>query len=437
MLLLGVVAVVVVGILVLATLHPSGFLWIYLILTTSVFGAVDVAGIEVRGAVNVLLYLHLIAIAATFTRICFGRRWQRAHIWASSPFIVLFAWGVFWAVVRSGSTPYDAVVDGKDLLSGGLLLYLGTVSPKGNSIRNMIMAVGLVLALLVVAYRVTGWAMPYYDVVSVGDRAEGFYFFTATYIYLAYVLALGVWYDRRRPPIWCVVLGGPLFLGLVLQGHQSLAVAGTMLTVALPFVGDVKRATFRRLATSACLTVVVIGIGLGYPRSPTMLSNDVRDQLTYREGSLGSRITYNYFRIAAWRTRPLLGFGLLDEQTSLGQRMTSESTSRFTDTVGTVDAGYVDLLVRFGVLGSLAYLIGLARTILIAGREGGSGATRDALVLFLFSMFGVNLVWSALTYSHGLVGVVLGIHLLLIGPLNDRRSSLVEAPETVISFGFR
>ncbi len=413
MIALGFVGACVVAFAAAALLQPRLFLWMYLVLSTSAFGLIDVAGIEMAGAVNILLYLNAIAGGAAFLRICLGRHMNPAHIRASLPFLMLFTWGVIWAVVGSGSTPYHAIVDGKDLLAGVLLLYLGTVPSGKDSVGGTVISIGVVLALLVVMFRITGLIMPHYDAVSAASREEGFHFFTPTYVYLAYVLVLGFWYERARPPVWVAPVFVLLSLGIILQGHTSLAVVGVMVAVALPFVGEVRRSTFRRWVTAGAVAAIVIGVSMDAGGPATALSESARNQVTYREGSIGARITYNQFRLAAWGTRPLLGFGLLDEQASLGETLTSESTNRFTATVGTVDAGYVDLLVRFGILGTTVYLLWFGRSIFVARKVGERGATRDALTLFLLSMLVVNLVWSVLTYSHGLIAIVLAMHLML------------------------
>lgn len=118
-----------------------------------------------------------------------------------------------------------------------------------------------------------------------------------------------------------------------------------------------------------------------------------------------SRAIYNKPRIELIEQRPLFGYGFVNKNIiKLGENVYTESLSF-------IDSGYIDLLGKFGIIGTSFYLISLIS--LIFDRK-----TTDfysiSLKLFILQFLFVNLTWSVFSFRFGLISLSLAIFLYFI-----------------------
>jgi O-antigen ligase len=114
----------------------------------------------------------------------------------------------------------------------------------------------------------------------------------------------------------------------------------------------------------------------------------------------------------AVRERPWAGYGFVDETSPLGRRFMTAADSRFEQTLGTVDGGYLDLLVRFGILGTSALLLTFGGLPLRVLRSRDGDAAASGAALFLLSYYPVAVTWSVFSYAHGIAPAILAFFLV-------------------------
>ena len=93
-----------------------------------------------------------------------------------------------------------------------------------------------------------------------------------------------------------------------------------------------------------------------------------------------------------------MGWGLFINTPLWGKEIKEQSTSIHNERLATVDSGYIDMLVRFGVLGTGLLII----SFVIYCVNCLFNYHRAYIFIFLMSFLAISLTWSVLTYSFGL-----------------------------------
>ena len=149
----------------------------------------------------------------------------------------------------------------------------------------------------------------------------------------------------------------------------------------------------------------LFGIDLGYLISIfaiIFLTYDVLNEAFYEinniSGSVLSRINIQGFRVELIREKILLGWGFIGKSSDLGNLISSMSVSPHTELISTVDSGFIDLLIKFGVLGTMIYILFLYR---ISTFIHPSYNRYYKILLYCFVLISFTL--SPLTYHFGLI----------------------------------
>tara|TARA_B100001287_G_C22642618_1_gene510934 strand:- start:868 stop:1362 length:495 start_codon:yes stop_codon:yes gene_type:complete len=128
------------------------------------------------------------------------------------------------------------------------------------------------------------------------------------------------------------------------------------------------------------------------------------------DASIASRFIYDALRIDVISYRPLFGYGFIHPSSSIMSQLPIDFSSVYKEALTTVDSGYVDLLVRFGAIGTIFYLfpfayISLKRIIL----NKRYNYTQILMAFFVAQYFLVNTTWSVFSFNHGLTPLVLAL----------------------------
>ena len=405
MLVAGVLIIIILALVVLLERVPNTTLLAYFVIYSGFLGLFDLSSIPGLSVQN-LLFLFSAAMAVMLAMNGLGSL-LRSLPWQLYLFLGFFFFGVAYPVIQGNSNVVSALTDGKDLLAYTLLGYLVLMRDR----LNFRLIIGF---LLLHAYLMTGWLVlfaltgffpPAYE--PVGEQG-GLHLLFASVIALAFFFQLVRTRENATPAGWAGLL--VLAVGLVIQPHRAVFLVTLAVLFGYWFVfGSIRE---RLLLTGVGIVMgaaVVAVIGLA-PIINSLVGPF--QELAQFEGAIGSRLNVAAVRIGLILQEPVFGYGFIDESSPMGAIIAERAANRFEQTLGVVDAGYLDLAIRFGLVGVVAFT---AAYILLAYRGvfRSSEPIARMMGVFLASYLGIGLTWSVMTYIHGIVPACLAIFLML------------------------
>lgn len=122
-----------------------------------------------------------------------------------------------------------------------------------------------------------------------------------------------------------------------------------------------------------------------------------------RQEALDSRGRYNEFRWQLIAREFWGGYGYLSRDTRLVSLSARADNSSYMTDLSFIDAGYVDLMGRFGLIGTVLFLLVPLWFLRIAS---WNRQTLPYLLLILF-FYAVNMTWSVFSYPQGIIVLAL------------------------------
>jgi hypothetical protein len=393
---------------------PKLYMWLYLLASTQFMGFVDFAEFEIQGVLNVLFYLNVITIFSVVTLVI------KNGIPNDKSFRFLFViagvtgFGFLYPVLLGYSNISSSITDGKDFLCYFFLAYLllnkDTITT--DSVYNVLTFIGLGLSIIVIIATTTGLTPPAYLLVQseLGPK-DGIHIAFSTFISLAFFLQLGhiIKNEFNFRHIYVVLV---LLIGVILQPHRSIffgLLAGAAFVILY-------RSSFNLKIQVAFAIAAVLGAACIFMKTDALLSTFVEpvQEVLEQTGAIGARKNINYFRWEEIRNRPLLGHGFINESSEFGESFYLASGSRFSQTLGTIDSGYVDTLVRFGIVGTIIILIQYIGIVTIPFRIKNYGTVERLMpAVFFATYFIISFTWSVFTYKHGIIPAAIAIYLIV------------------------
>ncbi|TOP04778.1 hypothetical protein CGH23_23460 [Vibrio parahaemolyticus] len=185
-----------------------------------------------------------------------------------------------------------------------------------------------------------------------------------------------------------------MFIGIILQPHTSIKIAFILI-----FAFNFMKLNFKRLMQFFIVALPVLYFIISqYLPSYDVVYNFIND-------SSGRRLDISYNRFQYIYNNIFFGYGFIHHEMNLGVEMMNKSIWIHDQRFTTVDGGYIDLIIRFGVIGLLIYLFFYFRVILSLTSKPSKGLKLMGYILS--SMLFVSLTWSMFTYSQGLILIVL------------------------------
>lgn len=89
-------------------------------------------------------------------------------------------------------------------------------------------------------------------------------------------------------------------------------------------------------------------------------------------------------------------------------------TSAFMERFTVIDSGYVDLLIKFGYLGTGITLAILNRFFLFGFIRKFRNHITLAMSLYFFQYLFVNYTWSVYTFSHGIIPGAVAMYIMIM-----------------------
>lgn len=408
---------------------PRLFYTAYLLLSTRMFGFLPMS-LSLR--VNaVMFFLHCAMILAVVALLLKKRKFSsRMVVLFLAAVFSLIAFGILYPYFMGFSNIRCAIVDGKEMFAYAALAYLAIHYKHFDFdyFLKIFCFAGVVLTIILIVGHVTGYCPPGYN------RLWGTRIIKVHHnIYLslaACLVASRILKPRVNLPYAFLLMF--LLAGLFLQGHRSIVLT-TLLAISLLWLVRAHSA----IKFVSVLAVLPVLVGLCFLDNgryyETHLLEPISELKSGEGAAISSRSILNAVRYEYIRERPLLGYGFIHRTSSLGIPVAERKLNRFSLSLSVVDSGYVDMCVRFGIVGTVFFCFVLG--FLLLERFANVRRLDDgqlAAALFLSTYFLINYTWSVFTFGFGIICSCVVVFLLYhnhstryIMPVRDNRASRV------------
>jgi hypothetical protein len=397
----------------LAANRPNSFVLFYLLASTKFLGFVDPASFIVGGIEVGYFGLNLVALFGIF----FKKNWvelPKNSIVIIILILVLIFYGILRPILNDYSSVKQAVIASKDAWYYVIFIYL-FVYYDNIDINKLMKFVKWVSIYFTINYClffvVPAIIPPAYSHVS---HVRTFF---PTYISLAIFLYLIELKLGAEKPFKIYALISFLFLGLIFATHSALTIMTLFGTVLYLFVYNedlkIKRDIIIKLTA---IGVFAIALALLYINGLYQGIIDKANSILYSEDlALQTRDLYNKFRWDAINDEPIFGYGYIHQSSKLmAQFKLVAGDSAFMERFTVVDSGYVDLLIKYGYLGTGIMLFILCRYFMFGFFKKYKNHMTLAMSLYLVQYLFINYTWSVYTFSHGIIPGAIAFYFIIM-----------------------
>lgn len=397
--------------LILAVKSPSYFLLFYILASTKFLGFIDPSSFIVGGAEIGYFGLNIIAIFSVF----FKKGWYlipKKTQWFIYFIILMLVYGIIKPFLDKNSSVFLSFMASKETWFYFLFLYIVVYQHKidNKHLLKFIKFLGIYLSSIYILGKISLQLVPpiYYNESFVRT-------FFPTYISLAiFIYAIKLKFDDVRS-IRDRIIILILFLGLVLAAHLSLTIMTFAGFILYKYVYD-KKLQFNKYIVSRFVFISLIGISI------TLITvSGLYEKIVYNlesiingeDNSLNARDIYNEFRWEAINKQKELGYGFIHQSSSFMKDIKALGANRFMERFTVIDSGYVDLLIKFGYIGTIIIMV----VFFIYYSQGFFKAYKNplslAMSIYLMQYMFINYTWSVFTFAHGIIPGIIAFHLLL------------------------
>jgi hypothetical protein len=400
-----------IGALVLGIKNPTAFVVYYILASTKFLGFIDPSSFILGGIEIGYFGLNLIAILCAFLT----NRWYLIPKVLSLFFFLIVGmllYGVFKPVMDYSSSLIQAIMASKEtwyyFLFFYLIVYRETIDDE--KIFKVIKIIGVYLSLVyIIGFFIPVLRPPLYDNITFIRT------FFPTYISLAiFFYAIKLKFSENRNLNDRLVLG-VLFLGLFFAAHLSLTLMTIAGFVLYKYIYDTRlqidRYSVSKFAMlsfiSFCMMMIFVE-GL-YEE----LETNVEQIISGEHNALSSRDVYNAFRWDVIDRSKGFGHGFIHQSSNLMKTVDTIGNNRFMERLTVIDSGYVDMLLKFGYVGTALVLLILSRYHLLGFVRKYRNPLTLAMSIFLAQYYFINYTWSVYTFAHGIIPGVIALYLLV------------------------
>ena len=212
------------------------------------------------------------------------------------------------------------------------------------------------------------------------------------------------------------ILTGFLFLGLIFAEHSALTIMTLLCTVLYLFAYDDKL-RFKKEKIAKILGIAIFATSLALIFINGLydgIVDKVRAVVYSEDLALSTRDLYNEFRWDAINDQKTFGYGFIHQSSSLMNQFKLSGTSAFMERFTVIDSGYVDLLIKFGYLGTAVMLVTLNIYYLFGFFKKYKNQITLAMSLYLIQYAPVNYTWSVYTFSHGIIPGAIALYVIIM-----------------------
>ncbi|WP_405565107.1 O-antigen ligase family protein [Polaribacter sp. Asnod6-C07] len=396
----------------LAANRPMSFVLFYILASTKFLGYIDPATFIVGGIEVGYFGLNLMAIFGIF----FKKNWVELPKNSITIIILIAAlliYGIARPIINDYSSVKQAVIASKDTWFYAIFIYL-FVYYDNIDLKLLIKFIKGVSVYFTVNYLLLfvfpAIIPPFYD--------GGFHVrtFFPTYISLAiflYLIEIKIEEEKSYKKYGFTAF---LFLGLILAEHSALTVM-TLLGAILYLFAFGEDLRFKRTKIAKLLSIGVFCISLALIFINGLydgIVDKVRAVVFSEDLALSTRDLYNKFRWDAINDQKTFGYGFIHQSSSLMNQFKLSGTSAFMERFTVIDSGYVDLLIKFGYLGTGIMLAVLNRFFLFGFFRKFRNHITLAMSFYLIQYLFVNYTWSVYTFSHGIIPGAIAMYIIIM-----------------------
>ncbi|OEK07760.1 hypothetical protein A8C32_14810 [Flavivirga aquatica] len=403
--------------LILALGYPSYFLVFYILATTKFLGFIDPASFII-GSIEIGYFgLNTIAIISVF----FQKKWfliPKKTQWFIYLILLMLAYGIIKPFLDNNSSIFHAFVASKETWFYFLFLYLVVYRYSINNklLLNTLKLIGIYLSLVYIIGKISLQLVP-----PVYNNETFVRTFFPTYISLAvFIYAIRIKYSIIKN-IKDRILILILFLGLFLAAHLSLTIMTLAGFLLYKYIYD-KKLRLNIFFISRFIFITFFGVSLTLLAITDLyekVTHDVNAIISGEDNALNSRDIYNEFRWKAIEKQKESGYGFIHQSSNFMKNIKISGNNRFMERFTVIDSGYVDLLIKFGTIGTTIIII----ILVLYYSQGFFNTYKNplslAMSIYLMQYLFINYTWSVFTFAHGIIPGVLAFHLSLTSNINE------------------
>ena len=343
----------------LAANRPMTFLLFYILASTKFLGFIDPATFIVGGIEVGYFGLNLVALFGVF----FKRNWvelPKNSVAILILIIGLLVYGIARPIINDYSSVKQAIIASKDTWFYAIFIYL-IVYNDNIDLKYLIKFIKGISIYFTINYCLLfvfpALIPPYYYEVSHVRTFFPTYISLAIFLYLIDIKLKG---DYSLKEFGMVFF---LFLGLIFATHSALTVMTLFCAVLYLFAFD-KNLKLKKDKIIKLLSLAIFSISIALIFINGLydsIISEFRAVLYSEDLALQTRDLYNKFRWDAINKEKTFGYGFIHQSSKLMSSVKLSGDSAFMERFTVIDSGYVDLLIKFGYLGTTIMLATLSR----------------------------------------------------------------------------
>ncbi|WP_298782529.1 hypothetical protein [uncultured Polaribacter sp.] len=398
--------------LFLAATRPNQFVLFYILASTKFLGFLDPA-LFLFGRFEIGYFgINLIAIFTLF----FKRKWyevpQKSQIMLFLAVITLL-YGILKPILSTHSTAFQALLASKDIWFFAILFYLMVYFDeiKSTKIVNTVIYIGIYFSILYCVHLVLPQITP--PVYNQGAHLRTFF---PTYISLGLFFQAVKIKQSETVQVSSIIIILLLALGLILATHFSLTLM-TFFACLLYFFAFDKNLDFKKETITKLVITSLVGFSLVlfFVNGLYQSLVDTINGIIYSEDlALSTRDIYNKFRWDAIEKSKYIGYGFIHQSSALMNQVKLSGTSAFMERFTVIDSGYVDLLIKYGYVGTTVSLLVLYRFYFLGFVKKYRNAVTLAMSLYMSQYLFINYTWSVFSFAHGIIPSSIAFYIIIV-----------------------
>ena len=410
---------------------PHYFIVFYILSTTKFLGFLDPATFVIGGVELGYFGLNSIAIFGAF----FKKHWyimSKKHLGFLGFILLLLTYGIIKPFLDNNSSIFQSFIASKDTWFYFVLLYIVVYKDELDNLKlfKFLKFIGIYLSSVYIVGQISTKMVPPIYFHDYYIRT-----FFPTYISLAiFLYAVNLKFSLRRSLTDRLIVIY-LFLGLFLASHLSLTVMTTIGFIAYKYVYS-SYLTLNPITLSRFVLMILFLTGFAFATVTGLyqkVASDVSGIISGENNSLSSRDVYNQFRWEAIEKKKTMGYGFIHQSSRFMKEVKLRGNNRFMERFTVIDSGYVDMLIKFGYLGTILTVIVLSLYYTKGFLFRYKNPLSLSMSVFLMQYLFINYTWSVFTFAHGIVPGILAYHFLETSFLGDSEEKL-ETPLTEPNF---
>jgi len=395
---------------ILVFFRPRYFLFIYVLFYSSFLGLLPKQIIVGSYEIG-FFYQNIIMLVTYFIHLKRTRKFPRYINILLISILLFYFFGIFYPVVNGSSTILESIIGSKEFSSLFLLhfLFVNKKSISFSYIIKILSFFGYYFLLVLFVFVVFNYIPPQY----IKDMGRLQYYspvLLSLFLFLKMSQA-----NSQSKKLFALLLLALWTIGMFKEGHVAITITTTLgcfvVLYRVPIISLIKN--YKRI-------LLAFGfIGLLLIILPTRKYISDFNQIP----NISSRELYNAARMIYIKSSPFFGYGFLYKND-----FSLAGNNVYNSTLSVIDSGYIDLLTKFGYIGTTFFLIVLIPPFFNNHRED---ILITSLKIFFLQFFAVNLTWAVFSFSMGTIALSLAIYLTYLYNNNTKYQLISRSLKSV------